>query len=66
MKPNFGLQVRAGETFVRGVLAEDRLRKDVTKKAQDFDIMIYAVGVEGYRRCSPGLSFALDATGSTT
>jgi VWFA-related protein len=26
MKPNFGLQVRAAETFVRGMVAEDRLR----------------------------------------
>ena len=26
MKPNFDLQVRAAETFVRGMLAEDRLR----------------------------------------
>ena len=26
MKPNFALQVRAAETFVRGMLAEDRLR----------------------------------------
>ena len=125
MKPNFGLEVRAAETFVRGMLVEDRLRignfgkdiviepddftsdreallkvlhgdlqsdgptplwnaidraidklllekgrrvvvamsdgvdepidfsghaksmKDVMKKAEDFDIMIYAVGVEG-------------------
>lgn len=132
MKPNFDLQVRAGETFVRGMLAEDRLRignfgreiviepedftsdrgtlakilrgdlqsdgptplwnaidraidklllekgrrvvvamsdgvdepdpfggkakssKDVTKKAEDFDVMIYAVGVEGLSPMQPG------------
>ena len=132
MKPNFELQVRAGETFVRGMLVEDRLRignfgteiiiapddftsdrdalfkvlrgdlqrdgptplwnaidraidklllekgrrvvvamsdgvdepidfsgrarsmKDVMKKAEDFDIMIYAVGVEGLSPMQPG------------
>ncbi len=131
MKPNFQLQARAGETFVRGMLAEDRLRignfgkeiiiepedftsdrdalsrilrgdlqsdgptplwnaidraidklllekgrrvvvvmsdgvdepidfsgharssKDVTKKAEDFDVMIYAVGVEGLSPMQP-------------
>ena len=132
MKPNFQLQVRAGETFVRGMLAEDRLRignfgkeiiiepddftsdrdalarilrgdlqsdgptplwnaidraidklllekgrrvviamsdgvdepidfsghakssKDVTRKAEDFDVMIYAIGVEGLSPMQPG------------
>ena len=137
MKPNFQLQVRAGETFVRGMLAEDRLRignfgkeiiiepddftsdrdvlgrilrgdlqsdgptplwnaidraidklllekgrrvvvamsdgvdepdpfggktkssKDVTRKAEDFDVMIYAVGVEGLspNQQQPGSGF---------
>jgi VWFA-related protein len=41
MKPNFGLQVRAAETFVRGMLAEDRLRignfgRDIVIEPDDF------------------------------
>ena len=41
MKPNFDLQVRAGETFVRGMLAEDRLRignfgNDIIIEPDDF------------------------------
>jgi VWFA-related protein len=41
MKPNFALEVRAAEVFVRGMLAEDRLRignfgKDITIEPDDF------------------------------
>jgi Ca-activated chloride channel family protein len=41
MKPNFDLQARAGETFVRGMLAEDRLRignfgQDIIIEPDDF------------------------------
>lgn len=41
MKPNLELQVRAGETFVRAMLAEDRLRignfgKDIVIEPDDF------------------------------
>lgn len=135
MKPNFELQARAGESFVRGMLAEDRLRignfgkdiiiepddftsdrgalsrilrgdlqrdgptplwnaidraidkllleqgrrvvvamsdgvdepnpfggratsmKDVMKKAEEFDVMIYAVGVEGVSPMQPAQGF---------
>src|SRR5262245_47286815 len=135
MKPNFDLQVRAGETFVRGMFAEDRLRignfgkeiiiepddftsdkavlsgvlrgdlqrdgptplwnaidraidklllekgrrvvvamsdgvdepdpfsgkarssKDVTQKAEDFDVMVYAIGVEGLSPSQPAQGF---------
>src|SRR5262245_34509177 len=41
MKPNLGLEVRAAETFVHGMLAEDRLRmgnfgKDIVIEPDDF------------------------------
>src|SRR5262245_7142970 len=41
MKPNLDLQVRAAETFVRGMLAEDRLRignfgRDIVIEPEDF------------------------------
>ena len=41
MKPNLGLEVRAAETFIQGMLAEDRLRighfgKDIVIEPDDF------------------------------